>query len=83
MEPIVTWNLFLTAVAIPALGFYLKRVYDRADQVNELRFKQITDSLDMYCKKNERGHDEIWERLHHHGHACCSDKDTRIVVNDR
>lgn len=81
-EPVFTWNIILTAIAIPALGYYLKRVYDKADQLNEMRFQNMMTKLEKYCRENERAHGEIRDRLYHHGHACCSDRDTRIVVND-
>jgi hypothetical protein len=80
-EPILTWNLFVTAVAVPSLGFYLRHLHQRSEELNDLKFANLERIISEYCKKNLDDHKAINDQIRHHGHACCSDKDSRVVVD--
>lgn len=75
----LTWNLFWVSVLIPGLGWYLKNLYKKGDQLQEERHSNLVNAiedskvafmkkLDSHCATQEKLHKQIDERFWKHGH---------------
>ncbi len=75
----ITWNLFLTAILIPILGWFIKRLIDKSDKYQDERHETIVkaihenrelvmEKLDSHCEIQEKLHKNIDERFWRHAH---------------
>lgn len=87
----LTWNLFLTAIAIPLLGWFLKRMIDKSDKLQEERHSGIVDAihenrelvmnkLDAHCEIQEKLHKNIDERFWRHSHQGLPPETGNVVI---
>jgi hypothetical protein len=53
-EPVLTWNLLLTAVAIPALAWYIKHLIDKREKY-ENKAKKIEQEQNLEREGRIRG----------------------------
>ncbi len=58
MQIDMTWNLFLTAILIPVLGWYLRLLIIKNDTANEDRHKAIIKLFD----ENREDHAKIFAK---------------------
>lgn len=64
MQIDLTWNLFLTAIAIPVLGWYLRRLILRNDKANDDRHTAIVKLFD----ENRDDHVKVFDCITDHEH---------------
>lgn len=91
-EPGVSWNLLLSIIAFPSLGWFLKREFTNIQEEARTRTKALTSEIeklrdcmttvkvDVEGKMSREECDnkaaEKWERIYHHKH----DADGAVVV---
>ena len=64
MDPDHLWLIFLTILS-SFIVLFLGLIYQGMRKWRE----EILEQLDKFCKRNDCEHEEIWDRIHHHGHT--------------
>ena len=70
--------------AIIALAFFfLKYLINKKDDLDDIRFKSLKESIDCFRLKNKSEHERLESILLSHAHVVsCENKDCRITLGD-
>jgi len=71
----------MSGIAIPLLGICISVIMSlkkgMKEAITEFK-KEVKESIDTFCKENTKAHDDLWERIYHHGH----NGGGKVTIND-